>query len=81
MTDLLNLMDSSGTDYTNLFRSLSEFQQESPNGNAEIRDHFLHREAFDDWALRYQERLQAEKSQDTERQARNESNESEIRAP
>ncbi len=70
VTDLLNLMDSSRTDYTNLFRSLGGFQQDSANGNADIRDHFVHRDAFDDWSQRYRERLQAEKSQDTERQTR-----------
>ena len=70
VTDLLNLMDSSGTDYTNLFRSLGEFQQESQDANAKIRDYFLHREAFDDWAFRYRERLLAEKSQGPDRQAR-----------
>ncbi|WP_454063656.1 protein adenylyltransferase SelO [Candidatus Nitrospira salsa] len=75
VTDLLNLMDSSRTDYTNLFRSLSKFQQESPNGNSAIRDQFLHREAFDDWTARYRDRLQAEKSRDRERQIRmNQSN-------
>ncbi len=70
VTDLLNLMDSSRADYTNVFRSLCEFQQESPDGNSTIRDQFLHREAFDDWTARYRDRLQAEKSQDNERQAR-----------
>jgi len=70
VTDLLNLMDSSRTDYTNLFRSLSGFQQESSNHHSAIRDQFLHREAVDDWTVRYRERLKAEKSQDTERQAR-----------
>ena len=67
VTDLLNLMDSSRVDYTTLFRSLGEFRQNSTDGNAGIRDQFLHREAFDDWAKRYGDRLQAEKSQDDER--------------
>ena len=70
VTDLLNIMDSSRTDYTNLFRSLNQFHQDSPNGNAEIRDQFIHREAFDDWSVRYRDRLQAEKSQDAERRLR-----------
>ncbi|GJL56064.1 MAG: UPF0061 protein [Nitrospirales bacterium] len=69
VTDLLNLMDSSRAEYTNVFRSLAEFQQASANDGS-AKDHFLHREAFDDWAARYRERLKAEKSQDTERQAR-----------
>lgn len=70
VTDLLNLMDSSRVDYTTLFRALGAFRQTSPSAPAELRDHFLHREAFDDWATRYRERLQAEKSQDDERQRR-----------
>ena len=69
-TDLLNLMDSSRVDYTSFFRSLSKFRQDSQDGNAGIRDQFLHREAFDDWATRYRGRLQAEKSQDEERKVR-----------
>ena len=78
VTDLLNLMDSSRVDYTSFFRSLGEFRQDSTDGNTGIRDQFLHREAFDDWAKRYGERLQAEKSQDDERKITDESNQSKI---
>lgn len=70
VTDLLNLMDSSRVDYTTFFRALGNFQQEAPAANSAIRDFFLHREAFDDWAGRYHERLLAEKSQDAERKVR-----------
>ncbi|MDH5775609.1 MAG: protein adenylyltransferase SelO family protein, partial [Nitrospirota bacterium] len=70
VTDLLNLMDSSRADYTTFFRALGNFQQETPAANSALRDFFLHREAFDDWAGRYRERLQAEKSQDAERKVR-----------
>ena len=70
VTDLLNLMDSGRVDYTTFFRALGNFQQDTPSANAPIRDFFLHREAFDDWAGRYRERLQAEKSQDVERKVR-----------
>jgi hypothetical protein len=69
VTDLLNLMDSSRVDYTTLFRALGTFRQDYSLAPSEIRDHFLHREAFDDWAARYRERLRAEKSRDDERQA------------
>ncbi len=69
VTDLLNIMDSSHADYTTVFRSLSKFQQHSAIDNSQIRDLFIHREAFDDWAVRYRERLHAEKSQDANRQA------------
>jgi len=70
VTDLLNLMDSGRADFTTFFRALGNFQQEVPSANSTIRDWFLHREAFDDWAVRYRERLQAEKSQDVERKVR-----------
>lgn len=69
VTDLLNLMDSSHVDYTTLFRVLGTFRQESPSVPSGLRDQFLHREALDDWAARYRERLRAEKSRDDERQA------------
>jgi uncharacterized protein YdiU (UPF0061 family) len=70
VTDLLNLMDSSRVDYTTFFRALGDFQQEASASNGNLRDFFLHREVFDDWAIRYRERLLAEKSQDVERKGR-----------
>ena len=70
VTDLLNLMDSSRVDYTTFFRSLGEFQLNPVDKNSAIRDQFLHREAFDDWASRYRERLLSEKSEDEERKVR-----------
>ncbi|MFZ1748280.1 MAG: YdiU family protein [Nitrospirales bacterium] len=70
VTDLLNLMDSSRVDYTNLFRGLGAVRQESSSAPDELRDQFLHREAFDDWTARYRERLRAEKSNDEARQVR-----------
>jgi len=70
VTDLLNLMDSSRVDYTTFFRALGDFRQDPPSANLTLRDFFLHREAFDDWVVRYRERLLAEKSQDAERKIR-----------
>ena len=70
VTDLLNLMDSGRVDYTIFFRELGRFRQEVPAANTTLRDFFLHREAFDDWTVRYRERLLAEKSQDAERKIR-----------
>ncbi|WNM61315.1 protein adenylyltransferase SelO [Candidatus Nitrospira neomarina] len=70
VTDLLNLLDSSRVDYTNLFRGLGAVRQERSSAPDELRDQFLHREAFDDWTARYRERLRAEKSDDGERQVR-----------
>ena len=70
VTDLLNLMDSSRADYTNVFRALGECRQEDAMAPDSVRQHFLHREAFDDWAVRYRDRLCAEHSHDAERQNR-----------
>ena len=70
VTDLLNLMDSSRVDYTNFFRALGMIRQESATVPSNLRDSFLHREVFDDWAARYRERLRAEKSHDAERRIR-----------
>jgi hypothetical protein len=70
VTDLLNLMDSSRVDYTTLFQALGTFRQDNSLAPSGLRDHFTHREACDDWAARYRERLRAEKSRDGERQAR-----------
>jgi uncharacterized protein YdiU (UPF0061 family) len=70
VTDLLNLMDSSRVDYTSFFRSLNEFRLDQKDSGSGLRDQFLHREAFDDWAARYRERLRAEKSEDEERRVR-----------
>ncbi|MGD9852666.1 MAG: YdiU family protein [Nitrospirales bacterium] len=70
VTDLLNLMDSSRADYTNVFRALGTVRQENSVAPSELRDQFLHRDAFDDWTARYRERLRAEKSEDDKRQAK-----------
>ena len=68
--DLLAQMHSNHVDYTNFFRALGNFKQDSPESNAEIRDQFLDREGFDLWAERYQIRLKGESSLDTERKIR-----------
>jgi hypothetical protein len=64
---LLNLLEAGHVDYTTFFRSLSQFRQGKDESNEALRDFFLHREAFDDWAGSYQERLRAEGSRDEER--------------
>ena len=70
VTDLLNLMHTNQVDYTTFFRSLNRFSLDTPTLNAEITDQFATRDAFNDWASRYQERLKAEKSRDEIRQSR-----------
>ena len=68
--DFLALLQESHVDYTILFRELSEFRSDQDSGNERLRDHFLNRERFDEWAARYRNRLKSEDSPDGERRAR-----------
>jgi serine/tyrosine/threonine adenylyltransferase len=70
VTDVLALLQSNRVDYTIFFRALSGFQTEPGAENHALRDYFLDRVAFDTWAQRYGERLERERSQDTERRKR-----------
>lgn len=75
LRDLLELMRGSAADYTNVFRSLCDFQQASEAKNEQLRDLFVDRGSFEAWAARYKERLRAEGSRpegsrDAERAAR-----------
>lgn len=65
--ELLELMKSDHVDYTILFRRLCDFDSENLNNNAAIRDIFIHRDQFDQWALKYQQRLAKEISNDKQR--------------
>ncbi|MDT9001512.1 YdiU family protein [Paucibacter sp. APW11] len=70
--DWLRLLAAHRIDYTIAHRRLSRFElaHEASAVNEALRDLFIDRAAFDAWALRYRQRLQAEASQDGERQAR-----------
>jgi uncharacterized protein YdiU (UPF0061 family) len=68
--DLLKLMAQDHTDFTITFRRLSGFGSAEAEVNAPLRDLFIDRAAFDAWAARYRQRLQAEGSVDAERAAR-----------
>ncbi|MBK8064066.1 MAG: YdiU family protein [Betaproteobacteria bacterium] len=70
VTELLDLMHASRTDFTILFRSLSGFDSAEGARNTGLRDQFTERERFDAWAVRYAARLRAEGSRDAERRAR-----------
>ena len=70
---LLQAMAKGASDFTITFRRLCDFRSALPPDhpdNAPVRDMFLDREAFDAWARRYAERLQAEGSVDAERRER-----------
>jgi len=65
---LLDLMQSSRTDWTIFWRRLCDFDSRPEAPNAPLRDLFLDRTAFDAWAAGYQARLQREASVDSARQ-------------
>ncbi|MBC7938595.1 MAG: YdiU family protein [Chitinophagaceae bacterium] len=68
--DLLRRMAADRADFSITFRRLAAFCTAPGAGNEAVRDLFIDREAFDAWALRYGERLRAERSVDAERAAR-----------
>jgi serine/tyrosine/threonine adenylyltransferase len=68
--DFLELLQESHADYTIVFRELGTFSSEPGATNERLREHFLNRERFDEWAARYRDRLQWEQSRDDERRRR-----------
>lgn len=65
--ELLSLMQESHADYTIVFRELGTFGTEIDAKNERVREHFVNRARFSEWAARYRERLQGEGSRDEER--------------
>ncbi len=66
---LLELMEGSAVDYTNLFRDLARFRPADPSSVVPLRDRFTDRAGFDAWAADYRERLRFERSEDAARGA------------
>jgi serine/tyrosine/threonine adenylyltransferase len=62
------LMQANGVDFTLFFRRLSGLRAADASGDEPLRDLFIDRPAFDAWAIQYRERLQAEASDDAQRQ-------------
>ena len=62
------LMQANGVDFTLFFRKLGGLKAADASGDEPVRDLFIDRSAFDAWAIRYRERLQAEASDDVQRQ-------------
>lgn len=65
--DLLGLLQESHADYTIVFRKLGTFSSIEGATNEKLREHFLNRDRFDEWALRYRNRLRSEQSRDDDR--------------
>jgi uncharacterized protein YdiU (UPF0061 family) len=68
--DFLGLLQGSQADYTIVFRELGTFSSEESAPNDRLREHFLNRERFDEWAARYRDRLRAEHNRDDDRRGR-----------
>jgi uncharacterized protein YdiU (UPF0061 family) len=68
--DFLSLLQGSHADYTIVFRELSAFSMAASATNDRLREHFLNRDRFDEWAARYRDRLRREDSRDDERRNR-----------
>ncbi|MEK9139559.1 MAG: YdiU family protein [Nitrospirota bacterium] len=66
----LGLLQESHADYTIAFRELGSFSSQESATNDRLREHFVNREHFDEWAKSYRDRLQSERSLDQERQVR-----------
>ncbi|MEN3276795.1 MAG: serine/tyrosine/threonine adenylyltransferase [Massilia sp.] len=71
---LFTIMQGSHVDFTLLFRRLGELKRDvapadTAAADAPLRDLFIDRPAFDDWAVRYRERLRLEDSTDDTRRA------------
>ena len=70
ISTLLKMIQTSQLDYTNFFRSLSDFDTAPDALNSSLRDQFIDRDAFDAWAASYRARLQREPQTDSERKSR-----------
>ena len=70
VSGLLEIMQANHVDYTNFFRGLGGVTSASDGRKGLLRDLFLDRPAFDDWAGRYRQRLLSEGSKDAERSTR-----------
>ncbi len=58
---LLSLLATDKVDFTIFFRRLARFESHPDAANQAVRDMFVNREAFDDWAQRYRARLGRER--------------------
>lgn len=67
MDELLALMAKNQVDHTIFFRKLCTFDENQDN--PDLRDLFLHREAFDLWAQKYRDRLAMEQRNAADRQS------------
>ena len=67
---LLEMMQQSRVDYTNLFRKLGDIQRDNDQQDFSLRDAFVDRQRFDDWLKGYRAALRTEATPDIERRER-----------
>lgn len=70
VNDLLAVMAESRVDYTHFFRTLGDFHTAQAKAPQHLRDHFLNRDAFDGWIVRYRARLRKQAGTDADRRDR-----------
>jgi len=68
--NFMGLLQGSHADYTIVFRELSTFSTAEDATNDRLREHFLSRDRFHEWAARYRDRLRSERSHDDDRRER-----------
>ncbi|WP_323118840.1 protein adenylyltransferase SelO [Burkholderia alba] len=66
---LLEIMHASHADFTLTFRHLARLSKHGPHADAPVRDLFIDRDAFDNWANLYRARLSDETRDDAARAA------------
>jgi hypothetical protein len=66
----LSLLQQDARDYTLTCRALSDFDSAASASNSALRDRFISRLEFDEWARAYKARLQKENSVDAQRRER-----------
>jgi hypothetical protein len=67
LNTLLDLMAKDKVDFTILFRRCCYFSSTENDPNSQIRDLFIHRDEFDQWAVQYKQRLSIEGVDDHQR--------------
>jgi uncharacterized protein YdiU (UPF0061 family) len=67
LANMFTLMQDNHVDFTQFFRKLGMLQVDQPTLDAPVRDLFLDRDAFDNWAGAYRARLRLQRSTDSER--------------
>jgi uncharacterized protein YdiU (UPF0061 family) len=70
LDSLFTLLQTHQVDFTLFFRYLGELEVNNPAKDAQVRDLFIDRAAFDAWAATYRDRLRLENSEDSARKTR-----------